>query len=444
VVINSYINYYKKNLKLAIPVVFSQAGQVTVSLVDNMMVGHAGTTELAAASFSNSIFVLGLLFGLGITMGITPLVGRLYSKNEKEEVASYFKNGFLLHVIVALGIILVMSVVGLFLDQMGQPDDVAELSYSYFMVLVCSLFPLLLFFSGKQFLEGIGNTKIAMAITLGSNLVNVVLNYLLIFGKFGFPELGLLGAGIATLIARMLMPVFLFFYLRRNKGFSGLTDLAIGAKLEFRKVMDLLKVGFPIGVQIVIEVLTFSFGAVMMGWIGEAQLAAHQIAIGMASFTYMISLGIGAATTIRVSHAFGVGESHEIRKTMMASLHMIVVFMSFMGIIFIFCRNLLPWMFTKDVAVIQIAADLLIIAALFQVFDGLQVALLSALRGLSDVKMPMLMAFFSYSVIGVPVSYGCAFLLGFGSIGIWIGFLVGLIAAALFFGWRLKRLLFAK
>ncbi len=437
--LKSYFPVYKDILKLAGPVILSQVGQVTVSLADNMMVGHAGTTELAAASFANSIFIIGMVFGMGITMGSTPLVGRSFSKKQGMLVASYLKNGFILHVLIAATLVVVMGGVSLFLGKMGQPEEVVKMALPYFLVLVTSMFPLLLFFSGKQFLEGIGNTKRAMQITLIANAVNIGLNYLLIYGKFGFPELGLMGAGWATLISRILMPLMLFRTFNRVPQLKTYLHNAIHSKLERNKLKDLFNIGLPIGTQIVIEVLTFAVGAVMMGWIGKEELAAHQIALGMASATYMVGLGIGTATTIRVSHEHGVHNYAAIRKMVWAALHLVVLFMSSMGILFILFREALPWMFTQDIAVINIAASLLIVAALFQVFDGSQVCLLSVLRGMSDVKAPMFLAFLSYSVIGLPVSYLCAFAFNFGAVGIWMGFLFGLASAAVFFAIRIRK-----
>ncbi|MCW0482204.1 MATE family efflux transporter [Gaoshiqia sediminis] len=438
--IADYIPLYKKNLNLAFPVILSQVGQVTVSLADNMMVGHAGTTELAAASFSNSIFHIGMLFGLGVTMGVTPLVGKVFSQKNDRQVGEYLRNGFFIHTVFALLVALAMVGVGFFLDKMGQPNEVAQVAFPYYLLLVASLAPMLMFYSFKQFFEGIGNTQIAMMITLTANLVNIVLNYLLIFGKYGFPELGLNGAGIATLISRLLMPVLLIPVLLKNKKYRNIFRFARQAALVRSKISELLSVGLPIGLQIIVEVLTFSLGAVMMGWLGKEPLAAHQVALGMASFTYMISLGVGAGTTIHVSHEFGAQNFSLLRRTVFASVHLVVIFMSFMGLLFILLRHQLPFLFTEDLTVVGIAAGLLVIAALFQVFDGLQVALLAALRGLSDVKIPMFMAFVSYSLIGLPISYGCAFGLNMGAAGIWFGFLVGLAVAAILFSLRLKKL----
>ncbi len=442
--IRDYIPIYKKNLNLAFPVILSQVGQVTVSLADTMMVGHAGTSELAAASFSNSIFLIGMLLGIGITMGMTPLVGKVYSQKKEQEVGEYLKNGVIVHALGIVVIVAVMTVVSFFLDNMGQPQDVARKAFPYFLILVASLAPMLLFYSFKQFFEGVGNTKIAMTITLSANVINITLNYILIFGKLGFPALGLNGAGIATFIARLLMPLLLIPVVLKSEKFKSLFLYGRQAKIQLKKMREMLSVGLPIGLQIIVEVLTFSMGAVMMGWLGKEPLAAHQVALGMSSFSYMVCLGIGAGTTIHVSHELGTHNYLQLRRTIFASAHLIILFMILMGILFVIFRYQLPRLFTGDESVIVIAAGLLIVAALYQVFDGLQVALLSALRGLSDVKIPMLMAFFSYSVVGVPVSYICAFWFNLGAVGIWLGFLVGLAVASILFGLRLKRLVFQK
>ena len=424
---------------MALPVILSQVGQITVSLADTMMVGHVGTVQLAAASFANSIFHVGMLFGLGVVMGITPLVGKMYSQKEEKQVGEYLKNGFFIHLVFALVLGVLMTGVSFLLNNMGQPREVVDEAFPYFLILVASLLPLLAFISIKQFLEGLGNTRIAMFITLSANGINIILNYLLIFGKFGFPELGLNGAGLATFISRLLMPLMLIPVLYHNKKYQAIFRFAKHARLMRYKIRELLAVGIPIGLQIVVEVFTFSIGAVMMGWLGKEQLAAHQIALGMASFTYMISLGVGAGTTIHISHEYGLHHWGLLRRTVFASLHLVLVFMSMMGVLFVLLRHQLPYLFTTDTSVIGIAAGLLVIAALFQIFDGLQVVLLASLRGLSDVKIPMFMAFVSYSVVGIPVSYGCAFLLDMGAVGIWLGFLFGLIVASFLFGLRIMK-----
>jgi multidrug resistance protein, MATE family len=297
----------------------------------------------------------------------------------------------------------------------------------------------MLFFSIKQFFEGTGNTKIAMHITISANLLNVVFNYLLIFGKLGFPEMGLNGAGAGTLISRVAMPLLFFIYIIKTPVFKNYFVLAHQQLFDRQKIIRLLKIGIPIAFQIIVEGIAFSIGAIMMGWLGEVQLAAHQVAIGLASFTYMISLGISQANTIRVSHQMGVKDYKALKMAAFASTHLVLLFMSSMGIVFVFARNYLPFLFTVDTEVIKIAAGLLIIAAIFQVFDGLQVVMLSTLRGMADVKLPMFIAFFAYLFLGIPTSYLLAFHLMLGPQGIWYGYLVGLIVAGILFWLRFQH-----
>lgn len=437
--LSDYIPVYRKNLTLAVPVIFSQIGQVTVNLVDNIMVGHLGTTELAAASFAINIFHVGMLFGLGITMGITPLVGQSLNSQNPNNTGSWFRNGVLVNFIASLILCAAMSSVVLFMNCMGQRDEVVQMAIPYYLIQVSSLIPLMLFFSFKQFFEGIGNTKIAMIITIVANLLNVGLNYILIYGKMGFPSLGLNGAGYATLISRLIMPVIFMVLMLKRPRFRIYLNEAIHSGLEKLKIKRLVSIGMSIGMQMVIEILAFSIGAIMLGWISKEALAGHQVAISMAGMTYMISFGLASGTTIRVSHAFGERDLKEVKHAVYASLHMVIAFMSTMGILFILLRNHLPLLFTSDPAVIKVAAGLLVVGAFFQVFDGIQVVLLGALRGIADVRIPMIMAFFSYIVVSLPVSYLLAFVFKLGYPGVWMGFVGGLSTAAVLFGIRLKR-----
>lgn len=434
-----YIPFYRRNLRLAIPVVLSQIGQVTVSLVDNMMVGHVGTAELAASAFANNVFIIGMFFGMGITYGLTPLVGKAFGNNKPEEVVQWLKNGIFTHFASSVVLSVIMFGVYFLLPLMGQTDDVLELARPYYLLLCASCLPFMLFFSVKQFFEGIGNTKIAMQITLIANAINIAVNYVLIFGKLGFPEMGLMGAGIGTLVSRLIMPLLFVIYVLRITRFRHYFSLAHAQPFNNSRIVSLLKIGIPIGLQIIVEVLTFSIGAIMMGWLGETPLAAHQVAIGLASFTYMISLGISQSTTIRVSHQLGKKDYKSLKMAAFASTHLVIMFMTVMGLIFIIARDYLPLVFTKDPDVVIIASQLLVVAAVFQVFDGLQVIMLGTLRGMADVKIPMLMAFAAYMLIGIPTSYGFTFLLEAGPTGIWYGYLVGLGSAGIFFFLRFKN-----
>ncbi len=429
---------------MAIPVVLSQIGQVTVSLVDNIMVGHAGTLDLAASAFANNVFIVGMFFGMGITYGLTPLVGKAYGNNEPDKVVQWLKNGVFTHLLAGIALTVVMLGIYFLLPFMGQETDILRLAKPYYLLLCASYLPFMLFFSIKQFFEGIGNTQIAMHITLTSNVINVILNYLLIFGKFGFPEMGLLGAGIGTFVSRLVMPLMFVGIIYWKRQYRSVFIKARMQLLSRKRVVSLLKIGIPIGLQIIVEVTTFSVGAVMMGWHGETPLAAHQVAIGLASFTYMISLGISQATTIRVSHQLGQHDIKSLRMAVFASAHLVLLFMSVMGLIFVFAKDYLPLIFTTDSEVVNIASTLLLVAAVFQVFDGLQVIMLSALRGMADVNIPMLIAFVAYMLVGVPVSYIFSFTLGIGPIGIWFGYLAGLGLAGVLFFFRFRKIVSIK
>jgi len=437
--ISDYFPVYRKNLTLAVPVIFSQIGQVTVNLVDNIMVGHIGTTQLAAASFAINTFHVGMLFGLGITLGITPLVGHSFNAKNPKNPGIWLKNGVIVNFIASILLCTVMASVVLFMNRMGQSKDVVQMAIPFYLIHVSSLIPLMLFFSFKQFFEGIGNTKIAMIITIIINLVNIVLNYVLIYGKFGFPALGLNGSGYASLISRLIMPVIFIFVILRKPAFRIYLLEAMHSGFEKLKIKRIISVGFPIGLQMVIEVLAFTLGAIMLGWISKESLAGHQVAISMVSMTYMISFGLASGTTIRVSHAFGEHDRDELKQAIFASLHMVIAFMSLMGLLFVLLRNQLPLLFTSDPAVVEVAAGLLVVGAFFQIFDGVQVVLLGALRGMTDVRVPMFIAFFSYIIVSLPISYLLAFVFNFGYSGVWIGFVFGLSTAAILFGLRLRN-----
>lgn len=443
-ILADYLPFYRRLTRLAVPVVLSQIGQVTVSLVDNMMVGHAGTVELAASAFANNVFSIGMFFGMGITYGLTPLVGKAYGTNDADSVVQWFKNGIFTHAVASVALTLILAGVYFLLPFMGQTPEVLELAQPYYLLLCASCLPFMLFFSIKQFFEGIGNTRLAMHITLTANVINVVLNYLLIFGKFGFPQLGLTGAGIGTLVSRVAMPVMFYILIRANANFSKLLKRTLAQKLSRRKIMMILGIGLPVGFQIIVEVTTFSVGAVMMGWHGEIPLAAHQVAIGLAGFSYMICLGVSQATTIRVSHQLGRNDYSSLRMAAFASTHLVLLFMTVMGLIFIAGKDYLPLIFSTDMEVVKIASHLLIVAAIFQIFDGLQVVMLSTLRGMADVKIPMLIAFGAYMGVGLPVSYVFSFVLDAGPVGIWYGYLVGLGLAGILFFYRFRMNLSGK
>lgn len=434
-----YFPYYKRNLFLAFPVILSQLGQVTVSLVDNAMVGRVGTIELAAASFANNVFMIGMIFGMGITFALTPLVGQEFGRGNLRKALHWLKNGMVTFSFMSILMTFAMLGVYFLLPYMGQSPQVLEAARPYYLWLCASLIPFIGFFTCKQFFEGMGNTMIAMYITITANVVNIIGNYIFIYGKFGAPELGLVGAGVGTFISRVYMLIaFLSVILRHNlfrRGFQ----IAIRQMVKIKEIIEMLKVGIPIAFQLIVEMSAFSIGAIMMGWLGHIPQAAHQVAMGLSSATYMVSLGISTACTIRVSHQMGMRDYAAMRKAAYAAAHMVVVFMSLMGILFVVFKNQLPLFFTKDEQVIQVASQLLIVAALYQVFDGVQVVMLGNLRGMADVKIPMLIAFVAYLGVGIPASWFFAFKTVAGPAGIWYGYLLGLVCAGVLFFARFQK-----
>lgn len=432
--LKNYLPYYRRNLNVAVPVMLSQAGQVLVQQIDNMMVGRVGTTELAAASFANSVFIIGMVFGMGFTFGLTPLAGHAFAKGQFKKAGSLFKNSLYTNLLMGIVLAVLLYSVSFLMNFMGQPPQVVAAAVPYYRILVVSLLPFLLFFTLKQFVEGIGNTRIAMVVTISANLINILLNYMLIFGKLGAPELGLNGAGYATLIARILMAVFFVMMFFKKSWLRRYLVMFSAARFSLQEVRDLFKVGWPISLQILLEVSAFALSGVMMGWLGEVPLAAHQIALGLASMTFMIVTGVASGTTIRVSHQFSKKDYPGMYKAAMASVHLVLMFMSFTAVMFVLFKGWLPRLYSPNPEVIALASRLLIMAAVFQIFDGMQVAILGALRGLADVKKAMIYAFFAYIVVNLPLSYLLTFVFKIGPEGIWIGFVAGLsIAAILFF-----------
>ncbi len=436
-----YLPYYKRNLRLAFPIVLSQVGQVLVQQIDTMMVGYVGTIELAAAAFANSIFVIGMVIVMGFTFGITPAVGLVLSDNNKKYLQGLLVNAHVLNISFAVIISILLLGLSFAFPYMGQEKEVWQLAQPYFYTLIASLLPLIIFFTNKQFAEGIGNTKKAMYVTISSNIINVILNYILIFGKYGAPELGLLGAGISTLISRVYMALMFVAIFKLGNTFK---DYYSRLRMEFidkKTIKRLYSLGMPISMQIVLEVSAFALAAIMAGWLGVIPLAANQIANGLSSISFMIIIGIGSATTIRISHQMSKKDFNGLIMAAKASIHIVLVFMTITASIFFIFRGLLPQFYTQDEAVILLASQMLIAAAIFQLFDGIQAIMISILRGLGDVKPAMRYAFISYILINLPISYFLAFTLDLGLAGIWIGFIIGLGAAAVLYYSRFRVLI---
>lgn len=444
-----YIPYYKRNLKVAVPVMFTQIGGALVGLFDTMMVGHYATVDLAAVSFSNAIFFTIMVFASGSLMGLTPLIGlqdgelsqHLDKANSiRAKMASLLQNGLYFTLIISMVTTALLALCIPFLDRFGQDPEVIEVARPYYILIVISLFPYLLFCLQKQFLEGLGNTIVAMVIVLAMNALNVLLNWVFIYGHWGAPAMGAVGAGIATLVSRIGMPVCLFVAIMLHRHWREYIRLFSRHLSSWREVCHIARIGFPIGGQTFFETVTFTLAVVAIGWISKEAVAAHQIASQISNLTFMLAVGIGAGTTIRVSHQLGKGDLPAVRMASNASIHLVILMNTIGAALMIGLRHYIPYLFTDDQEVITIASQLLVFAGLYQYSDGLQAVGASMLRGITDVKVPMVIAFISYIIIGLLIGYVCAFPLGMGAAGIWIGFIVGLTFAAVLFHTRFNRL----
>ncbi len=435
-----YIPFYKRNINLAVPVMITQAGQMVVQMADNIMVGHLGTAPFAGVSFANSIFVIGMAFCICFTQGLTPHAGQCFGSGNYKDVTKYFQNALVLNILLSIGVVVIMGSVIPFMEFMGQDADILVYAQSYYKMMLFSILPFILFFTIRNFSEGIGITKYAMYITISANVINILLNWILIFGKFGIPQMGVSGAALATLISRIIMLICFAIVIFRIKEYKRFTSLFEKNFIDKEKLKALFSTSMPIAVQGLIEVTAFSLSGIMVGWFGKTALAAHQIAMTMSTFSFMIAQGIGAAATIRVSHQLGEKDYPATRKAGFAAMHLATAFMGLAGILYIVFKNQIPLMFTTDTQVIPLASTLLIMCAIYQIFDALQLSGLACLRALMDVKIPLIFSTFSYYFLCLPCGYLLGHTLRLGPVGIWIGLMTGLLFASILFLYRFNRI----
>jgi multidrug resistance protein, MATE family len=433
-------DHFNTTFHLAYPVMLSQLGQVSVGVADSMMVGRLGAVPLAAASLANSIFFVLMMFGIGISMGITPLVSIAEGKGKPKRISRLFSHGLWINISTSL--ILTGIVLGLSqgLHYLNQPEEVVVLAVPYLLIITASLIPMMVFQSFKQMAEGLSQTKQAMYITVFCNLINVFLNWVFIWGMLGAPEMGLNGAGLATLISRILMMVLMGGYILSSARYKIFNFSLAIKKASLPMISRILKIGIPTGFQFIFEVSAFSTAAIMMGWIGVNALAGHQIALNLASISYMMATGLATAGMIRVSNQIGKGNPKAMREAGMMVFGMVIAFMFLCAVLFILGRFFLPTLYIDDPEVIALSASLLIIAGLFQLSDGIQVVGLGVLRGMEDVKVPTLVTLMAYWVLGLPLGYLFAFEFGMAEKGIWYGLLIGLSITAVMLFYRFHTL----
>lgn len=437
--------YTREALILAVPVMLTQLGQVSVQLFDNIIVGNLlGAKALAAVSLGNAVFFSVFVFGLGISFAIPPLVSEAHAQKKHHRINSVFRHGFVLN--IAVGLLLMLLLLGFIplLPFLNQPAEIIPDTQNYLFMMALSVLPFMAFQTLREVSEGLGYTVGVTVATIIANVVNIALNYILIKGLFGFPPMGVKGSAIATLIARVFMMILLYFILRKHETTRRYV-IAFTLKLnELRGKMfsRMLKLGLPTAFQMFFEVTAFAGAAFICGLVSATDIASHQIALSMASFTFNLCIGFSVASTVMVGRKMGEKNFVELRALGINNLKLSFIYMTVCGLFFIFGREVLPTFFTRkeDVEVIMLASQLLIIAALFQLSDGVQVTALGILRGIQDVKIPSILTFIAYWVITIPLGYILCVTLEMGAFGMWIALGLGLTISAVMLVVRFFRL----
>ena len=412
--LEAYTKEFNYNLKLAAPVMLGMLGHTFVSLVDNIMVGQLGTAELAAVSLGNSFIFIAMSLGIGFSTAITPLIAEADSENNKIEGKLCFKHGLILSSVLSFLLFGLMLLAKPLMHLMKQPEEVVLLAIPYLDLVAVSLIPLIIFQAFKQFSDGLSMTKFPMYATILANIINVILNYLLIFGKLGFPEMGIVGAAIGTLISRVFMLLFLWRLLHTNiKSKFYVTNIKI-FRLEKSMIKKIIGLGFPSALQMFFEVAIFTAAIWLSGLLGKNAQAANQIALNLSSMTFMVALGLSVAAMVRVGNQKGLKNFLELRRIAISIFLLGLSFAFVFGLLFLFLHDILPNIYVDsddfdnaldNREVVSIASKLLIAAAIFQLSDSAQVVILGALRGLQDVKIPTFITFISYWLIGFPLCY---------------------------------------
>ncbi|PQJ30427.1 MATE family efflux transporter [Nonlabens arenilitoris] len=437
--LQDYTREFGRNLNIAYPIMAGQIAHLLVAFADNVMVGKLGDAQLAAVSLGNTLIFIALSIGIGFSFAITPLVAEADAKGNFQKVKSIFHNGVLVSTIngVLLCILLFLSEPILFF--LDQPDEVIVLAIPYMRIVAFSMIPLMIFQSIKQFSDGLSKTVFAMQATIVANIVNIILNYLLIYGEFGFPRLEVEGAAYGTLVARILMvPVLIFLLTRKvelKKYFTLIESFSVSI------IKKLLHLGFPTALQMFFEVSLFTAAIILSGVLGTKNQAANQIALNLSAMTFMVGVGLSVTATIRVGNQLGAGNITELKRIARSIFLLTLIFDVFFALMFYSFRAQLPWVYIDDIEVVKIASSLLVVAAFFQVSDGLQVVFLGALRGLQDVWIPSLICFVAYWLIGFPVSYYLGIILDYDGQGIWMGLLLGLSVSSILMYLRYRYLI---
>ncbi len=452
--LQNYTKEFKYNWQLAAPVMLGMLGHTFVSFVDNIMVGQLGTAELAAVSLGNSFMFIAMSLGIGFSTAITPLIAEADSAQDFKKGKSSFKHGLFLCTVLGVLLFLLVYFAKPLMYFMKQPPEVVELAMPYLDLVAISLIPLVIFQAFKQFSDGMSLTKFPMYSTLIGNIINIALNYVLIFGKFGFPEIGIVGAAYGTLASRVVMVGYLWYLLKgkeKSKAYVTNIKFFVLDKLMLSKILNL---GAPSAMQMFFEVAIFTAAIWLSGLLGKNPQAANQIALNLGSMAFMVFMGLSVASMIRVGNQKGLKKYSELRRIAFSLFLMGILLAVGFAIIFFAFHNQLPKLYVdyKDAEnlidnteVIKIASKLILAAAIFQISDSIQVIVLGALRGIQDVKIPMFITFVSYWIVGFPICWFLGKDTTYGSFGIWLGLLAGLSTAAILlyirFDYLTKRLI---
>jgi MATE family multidrug resistance protein len=438
--LQKYTKEFRYNIKLAVPVIMGMLGHTFVVFADNVMVGQLGTAELAAVSLGNSFVFIAMSLGIGFSTAITPLVAEADGAGNKENAKSALKHGLVLCTLLGLLLFLIILACKPLMYMMEQPLEVVALALPYIDLVAFSLVPLVIFQAFKQFSEGLSQTKYPMYATILANVINIILNYILIFGHFGFPKMGLIGAAVGTLISRFVMVLHLWYLLKQRPKFHDYVTRFDFRAME-RKVMEkIIGLGFPSALQMFFEVAIFTAAIWLSGVLGKNAQAANQIALNLSSMTFMFGMGLGVAAMIRVGNQKGTGDFIKLRRIAQSIFLLTLLIEVVFAALFLLGRYWFPTLYldVTDLSnmadnneVILLAAKLLLVAAFFQISDGTQVVVLGALRGLQDVRIPTWITFVAYWLIGFPISYYLGLHTDLKSTGIWIGLLTGLSASAI-------------
>ncbi|MDE1191014.1 MAG: MATE family efflux transporter [Arachidicoccus sp.] len=431
-----------KTWKLSLPIIFGEITQMSLGLIDSAMIGAISYKQLAASALVNSVLVIPFVFGIGLTMSISQKVAAAHGRKDAQQVSHFLYNGFLLCTIAAIIISLLLEAGKKILYHLHQDPEVAHFAEPYLRIIGISIIPSLMFIALKQFTDGLEKTKTAMMLSLLAMPMNIFLNWILIYGRFGFPRMELKGAAMGTLITRMIILIALILTICFHSTFRQyILVRKYQWKFNFNSIKELLRIGVPSGLQAVLEAGAFAVSAIIVGTINAVSQAAHQIALQCASFTFMVSLGLAQGTAIRIGNAFGRKAWKEISNIGKSSFYSGILYGLFGAMIFIIFRRQLSLLFNDDKDVVLLASTLMIFAAVFQISDATQAIAVGSMRGINDVKKPTLYMILSYWIIGVPAGCIFAFVFHLGAKGIWIGFVLGLSIVSFLLNRRFNKMI---